>query len=74
MWYAMYRIKYWLFGRFIKVTNKLKRAQRKKNAEHTHMHTNFRNFFINIHVGCCLFSHILVHKKTNKHGQTYVCS
>ena len=29
----------------------------KKNAEHTRMYTNFRAFLLNIHVGCCLFSH-----------------
>ena len=35
----------------------------KKNAEHTRMYTNFRSFLLNIHVGCCLFSHNLKYKK-----------
>ena len=38
--------------------------KRKKNAEHTRMLTNFfTHFLLNIHVGCCLFSH---DPKTNK--------
>ena len=39
-------------------TNLIKRAKRKKNAEHTHMYTTFSQLSLhNIHVGCCLFSH-----------------
>ena len=36
-----------------------KRAQRKKKMRSTHACTpSFAVFFLNIHVGCCLFSHI----------------
>ena len=35
--------------------------KRKKNAEHTRMYAIFRaSFSLNIHGGCCLFSHVII--------------
>ena len=52
-----------------------KKAQRKKNAEHTHMYTIFfATFLLNIHVGCCLFSHHSNHKHKKKEQGVCGCS
>ena len=33
------------------------------------MHTNFRAFLLNIHVGCCLFSHNITYTQMNQSSE-----
>ena len=45
----------------------IKRAQRKKNAEHTYMHTIFRNFLFSIFTSVVVYSRTISnHKNTQK--------
>ena len=46
--------------------------KRKKCGAHTHVHHLFAHFFLNIHVGCCLFSHNHPHLNNKKKQKEYV--
>ena len=39
--------------------------KRKKCGAHTHVHHPFATYSLNIHVGCCLFSHVQTNKNKN---------
>ena len=59
---------------YVKQLAQLCNQKRKKCGAHMHAHHLSRLFFLNIHVGCCLFSHNPPSNKTKSPQVVWQCS